>query len=51
MTNALSPAVRGKRFIDLKEQDGEFIAQEWIRIARRRPITAGAITVAQSCHQ
>ncbi len=37
MANALYPAVRGKPLIDLKDQDGKFIAQEWIRIATTPP--------------
>jgi TRAP-type uncharacterized transport system substrate-binding protein len=37
MANALFPAVRGKPLIDLKDQDGKFIAQEWIRIATTPP--------------
>jgi uncharacterized protein len=37
MANALFPAVRGKQLIDLKDQDGKFIAQEWIRIATTAP--------------
>ncbi len=37
MANALFPAVRGKQLIDLKDQDGKFIAQEWIRIATNSP--------------
>jgi Cache domain len=37
MANALFPAVRGKHLIDLKDQDGKFIAQEWIRIATTPP--------------
>jgi uncharacterized protein len=37
MANALFPAVRGKQLIDLKDQDGKFIAQEWIRIATTPP--------------
>jgi uncharacterized protein len=37
MANALFPAVRGKNLIDLKDQDGKFIAQEWIRIAITPP--------------
>ncbi len=37
MANALFPAVRGKQLIDLKDQDGKFITQEWIRIATTPP--------------
>jgi uncharacterized protein len=37
MANALFPAVRGQQLIDLKDQDGKFIAQEWIRIATTPP--------------
>jgi uncharacterized protein len=37
MANALFPTVRGKHLIDLKDQDGKFIAQEWIRIATIPP--------------
>jgi TRAP-type uncharacterized transport system substrate-binding protein len=37
MANALFPAVRGKQLIDLKDQDGKFIVQEWIRIATAPP--------------
>jgi TRAP-type uncharacterized transport system substrate-binding protein len=37
MANALFPAVRGKQAIDLKDQDGKFITQEWIRIATTPP--------------
>jgi uncharacterized protein len=37
MANALFPAVRGKHLIDLKDQDGKFITQEWIRIATTPP--------------
>jgi TRAP-type uncharacterized transport system substrate-binding protein len=37
MANALFPAVRGQYLIDLKDQDGKFIAQEWIRIATTPP--------------
>jgi signal transduction histidine kinase len=37
MANALYPAVRGKKLIDLTDQDGKFIAQEWIRIANTPP--------------
>jgi len=37
MANALFPAVRGQQLIDLKDQDGKFITQEWIRIATTLP--------------
>jgi TRAP-type uncharacterized transport system substrate-binding protein len=37
MANALFPAVRGKHLIDLRDQDGKFIAQEWIRTATTAP--------------
>jgi uncharacterized protein len=37
MANALFPALRGRQLIDLKDQDGKFIAQEWIRIATTPP--------------
>jgi TRAP-type uncharacterized transport system substrate-binding protein len=37
MATALFPVVRGKLLIDLKDQDGKFIAQEWIRIATTPP--------------
>ena len=37
MANALLPAVRGQQLIDLKDQDGKFITQEWIRIATTTP--------------
>jgi len=37
MANALLPAVRGQQLIDLKDQDGKFITQEWIRIATTPP--------------
>jgi TRAP-type uncharacterized transport system substrate-binding protein len=37
MANALFPAVRSKHLIDLKDQDGKFITQEWIRIATTPP--------------
>jgi TRAP-type uncharacterized transport system substrate-binding protein len=37
MANALFPVVRGQQLIDLKDQDGKFIAQEWIRIATTPP--------------
>jgi uncharacterized protein len=37
MANAVFPAVRGKPLIDLKDQDGKFIVQEWIRIATTPP--------------
>jgi uncharacterized protein len=37
MANALFPAVRGQHLIDLKDQDGKFIAQEWIGIATTAP--------------
>ncbi len=37
MANALFPAVRNKHLIDLKDQDGKFITQEWIRIATTPP--------------
>src|SRR5258708_6837499 len=37
MANALFPAVRGQHLIDLKDQDGKFIAQEWIRTATTPP--------------
>jgi TRAP-type uncharacterized transport system substrate-binding protein len=37
MANAFFPAVRGKRLIDQKDQDGKFITQEWIRIATTPP--------------
>jgi uncharacterized protein len=37
MANALFPAVRGKPLFDLKDQDGKFIVQEWIRIATTPP--------------
>jgi uncharacterized protein len=37
MANALLPAVRGRQLIDLKDQDGKFITQEWIRIATTPP--------------
>jgi uncharacterized protein len=37
MASALFPAVRGQHLIDLKDQDGKFIVQEWIRIATTPP--------------
>ena len=37
MANALLPAVRNQQLIDLKDQDGKFITQEWIRIATTTP--------------
>jgi uncharacterized protein len=37
MANALFPAVRGKHLIDLRDEDGKFITQEWIRIAVTPP--------------
>jgi len=37
MANALFPAVRGKQLIELKDQDGKFIVQEWISIATSPP--------------
>jgi uncharacterized protein len=37
MADALLPAVRGKHLIDLRDEDGKFIAQEWIRIATTPP--------------
>jgi TRAP-type uncharacterized transport system substrate-binding protein len=37
MANALFPVVRGKQLIDLTDEDGKFIAQEWIRIATTPP--------------
>jgi uncharacterized protein len=37
MANALFPAVRGKQLIDLADEDGKFIVQEWIRIATTSP--------------
>jgi uncharacterized protein len=37
MANALLPAVRNQQLIDLKDQDGKFITQEWIRIATTAP--------------
>jgi TRAP-type uncharacterized transport system substrate-binding protein len=37
MANALLPAVRGQQLFDLKDQDGKFITQEWIRIATTTP--------------
>ena len=37
VANALFPALRGRQLIDLKDQDGKFIAQEWIRIATTPP--------------
>jgi cytochrome c len=37
MANAQTPSVRGKRLIELKDQDGKFVTQEWIRIATTPP--------------
>ncbi len=37
MANAMFPAVRGKHLIDLKDQNGKFITQEWIKIATTTP--------------
>jgi uncharacterized protein len=37
MANGLFPAVRNQQLIDLKDQDGKFITQEWIRIATNPP--------------
>jgi TRAP-type uncharacterized transport system substrate-binding protein len=37
MANALFPAVRGKHLIDLKDQEGKLITQDWIRIATTPP--------------
>jgi uncharacterized protein len=37
MANALFPALRGRQLIELKDQDGKFITQEWIRIAMTPP--------------
>jgi uncharacterized protein len=37
MASALVPAVRGQQLVDLKDQDGKFITQEWIRIATTPP--------------
>jgi len=37
MANALLPAVRGQRLIDLRDEDGKFIVREWIRIATTPP--------------
>jgi uncharacterized protein len=37
MANAFFPTVRGKQLIDLTDEDGKFIAQEWIRIATTPP--------------
>ena len=37
MANALFPGVRGQQLGDLKDQDGKYIAQEWIKIATTPP--------------
>jgi uncharacterized protein len=37
VANGVTPAVRGKNIIDLKDQDGKFIIQEFVRIATTPP--------------
>jgi TRAP-type uncharacterized transport system substrate-binding protein len=37
VANGVTPAVRGKNLIDLKDQDGKFMIQEFIRIASTPP--------------
>jgi TRAP-type uncharacterized transport system substrate-binding protein len=37
VANGVTPAVRGKNIIDLKDQDGKFIIQEFVRIATTSP--------------
>jgi uncharacterized protein len=37
VANGVTPAVRGKNIIDLKDQDGKFIIQEFVRIATSPP--------------
>jgi uncharacterized protein len=37
VANGVTPAVRGKNLIDLKDQDGKFLIQEFIRIASTPP--------------
>jgi uncharacterized protein len=37
VANGVTPAVRGKNLIDLKDQDGKFMIQEFVRIASTPP--------------